>query len=88
MNQLNKIIETTKETIKKSSSFRSISSLEEDFEKYKKRGFIEAISTKVSKKETAIIAEIKKASPSKGLIGRILSQKRLQRIMRQMALPL
>ena len=33
MNQLNKIIETTKETVKKSSSYRSISSLEEDFEK-------------------------------------------------------
>ena len=68
MNQLNKIIETTKETIKKSSSYRSISSLEEDFEKYEKRGFVEVISKKVSTKETAIIAEIKKASPSKGLI--------------------
>ena len=56
MNHLNKIIETTKETVKKSSSFRPISSLEEDFEKYVKRGFIEAISTKVSKEETAIIA--------------------------------
>ena len=33
MNQLNKIIETTKETVKKSSSYRPISSLEEDFEK-------------------------------------------------------
>ena len=42
--------------------------IEEDFEKYEKRGFIEVISTKVSKEETAIIAEIKKASPSKGLI--------------------
>ena len=36
MNQLNKIIETTKETVKKSSSYRPISSLEEDFEKYEK----------------------------------------------------
>ena len=54
MDQLNKIIEKTRETVKKSSSYRSISSLEEDFEKYEKRGFIEAISTKVSKEETAI----------------------------------
>ena len=68
MNQLDKIIEITKETLKKSISFRPISSLEEDFEKYQKRGFIEAISKKVSKEETAIIAEIKKASPSKGII--------------------
>ena len=57
MNQLNKIIETTKETVKKSSSYRPISSLEEDFEKYEKRGFIEAISTKVSREETAIIQQ-------------------------------
>ena len=68
MNQLDKIIEITKETLKKSISYRPISSLEEDFEKYQKRGFIEAISEKVSKEETAIIAEIKKASPSKGII--------------------
>ena len=68
MNQLDVIIESTKETVKKSISFRSIASLEEDFEKYNKRGFEDAIMSRVSKKETAIIAEIKKASPSKGLI--------------------
>ena len=68
MNQLDAIIESTKETVKKSISFRSIASLEEDFEKYNKRGFEDAIMSRVSKKETAIIAEIKKASPSKGLI--------------------
>ena len=77
MNQLDKIIETTKETVKKSSSFRSISSLEEDFEKYKKRGFIESISKKLSNEETAIIAEIKKASPSKGLIRQNFEPKKI-----------
>jgi indole-3-glycerol phosphate synthase len=68
MNQLDVIIESTKETVKKSISFRSIASLEEDFEKYNKRGFEDAIMSRVSEKETAIIAEIKKASPSKGII--------------------
>ena len=77
MNQLSKIIETTKETLKKSSSYRPITSLEEDFEKYQKRGFIEAISKKVSSEEIAIIAEIKKASPSKGLIWEDFEPKKI-----------
>ncbi len=77
MNQLDKIIEITKETLKKSMSYRPISSLEDDFEKYQKRGFIEAISKKVSKEETAIIAEIKKASPSKGIIRKDLEPKEI-----------
>tara|TARA_Y100000992_G_C21199095_1_gene459504 strand:+ start:206 stop:988 length:783 start_codon:yes stop_codon:yes gene_type:complete len=77
MNQLDKIIEITKETLKKSISYRPISSLEDDFEKYQKRGFIEAISKKVSKEETAIIAEIKKASPSKGIIRKDFEPKEI-----------
>ena len=68
MNHLNKIIEITEETVKKSLSSRSVGSLEDDFDKFKKRNFQKVISTKVAKEETAIIAEIKKASPSRGLI--------------------
>ena len=41
MNQLDKIIEITKETLKKSISYRPISSLEDDFEKYQKRGVLD-----------------------------------------------
>ena len=77
MNQLDLIIESTKETVKKSISFRSIASLEEDFEKYNKRGFEDAIMSRVSEKETAIIAEIKKASPSKGLIREDFEPKKI-----------
>ena len=68
MNHLNKIIEITEETVKKSLSSRSVGSLEDDFDKFKKRDFEKVISSKVANEETAIIAEIKKASPSKGLI--------------------
>ena len=77
MNQLDVIIESTKETVKKSISFRSIASLEEDFEKYNKRGFEDAIMSRVSEKETAIIEEIKKASPSKGLIREDFEPKKI-----------
>jgi len=77
MNQLDVIIESTKETVKKSISFRSIASLEEDFQKYNKRGFEDAIMSRVSEKETAIIAEIKKASPSKGLIRKDFEPKKI-----------
>ena len=77
MNQLDLIIESTKETVKKSISFRSIASLEEDFEKYNKRGFEDAIMSRVFEKETAIIAEIKKASPSKGLIREDFEPKKI-----------
>lgn len=77
MNQLDVIIESTKETVKKSISYRSIASLEEDFEKYNKRGFEDAIMSRVSEKETAIIAEIKKASPSKGLIREDFEPKKI-----------
>ena len=77
MNQLDVIIESTKETVKKSISYRSIASLEEDFEKYNKRGFEDAIMSRVFEKETAIIAEIKKASPSKGLIREDFEPKKI-----------
>ena len=86
MNHLNKIIEITEETVKKSLSSRSVGSLEDDFDKFKKRDFQKVISTKVANEETAIIAEIKKASPSRGLIRKDSTLKRLLKNTNQMEL--
>ena len=55
MNHLNKIIEITEETVKKSLSSRSVGSLEGDFDKFKKRDFQKVISTKVAKEELQLL---------------------------------
>ena len=64
MNQLSKILETTKETVKKSIAYRQISSLEEDFEKYNKRAFVNSISDRVSKENKLIYFCLLYTSPS------------------------
>ena len=68
MNILEKIIEETKNTIQKSKMKKSLHNLEELSEQYTKREFIKSIQNKISLNQSAIIAEIKKASPSKGII--------------------
>ena len=68
MNILEKIIEETKNTIQKSKVKKSLHNLEELSEQYTKREFIKSIQNKISLNQSAIIAEIKKASPSKGII--------------------
>ena len=66
---LDKIISTKKEEIASSKAVKSISDLENDIKYFKdRRLFISAIEDKVISKSIAIIAEIKKASPSKGII--------------------
>ncbi len=66
---LNKIIATKHEEIAVAKKTVSIAALNETIAKQTvTRGFAGAIIGKVSKQKSAVIAEIKKASPSKGVI--------------------
>lgn len=68
-NILDKILITKKEEIAASKLVKSIHDLENDIHNNKdKRFFIEAIEKRLKSKDVAVIAEIKKASPSKGVI--------------------
>ena len=68
-NILDKILVTKKEEIATSKLAKSIHDLENDIRNNNdKRPFIKAIEEKFIGKDIAVIAEIKKASPSKGII--------------------
>ncbi|MDD2723185.1 MAG: indole-3-glycerol phosphate synthase TrpC [Methylovulum sp.] len=66
---LQKILDQKTLEVAKRKQSRSIANLEDIAETVTKpRGFAEALQRKVAAKQAAIIAEIKKASPSKGVI--------------------
>lgn len=66
---LKKILDKKAEEVAAKKQRRSIAELEDIAKEVEKpRGFFEAIQRKVNKKQPAIIAEIKKASPSQGVI--------------------
>jgi len=66
---LSQIIRTKREEVAKASAIYSLSDLEQQIPGAPEpRGFEEAIASRVNQGQTAVIAEIKKASPSKGVI--------------------
>lgn len=66
---LDKILATKREEIRLTSSYRSMQDLQREVNSAPPvRNFEEAIRTKIANGESAVIAEIKKASPSKGVI--------------------
>ena len=68
-NILDTIIATKFEEIKDSQKIKSLHQLQDEVKSASQpRGFIKAIETQLSKNKAAVIAEIKKASPSKGVI--------------------
>lgn len=66
---LKKIIERKHEEVKLRQQYRNLYDLEQLFEQHDApRGFTQAIANRVQHKQPAVIAEIKKASPSKGVL--------------------
>ncbi len=66
---LQKILDRKHEEIKERLTHSSLSDLEERISQQDKpRGFTQALSNQIKRKCPAVIAEVKKASPSKGLL--------------------
>jgi indole-3-glycerol phosphate synthase len=65
---LNKILDVKREEIAAAKKVRSVASLEEESSAQSLRDFVLAIENRVQLKKSAVIAEIKKASPSKGVL--------------------
>jgi indole-3-glycerol phosphate synthase len=66
---LNKILATKREEIARDVKLRSLASLRDEARKRKdQRGFAKALHSRVARGDAAVIAEIKKASPSKGVL--------------------
>ena len=69
-NILNKILETKKQEVNEGSKLKDITQLQNEIGALPKcRGFYQAIKAKAESDSPAVIAEIKKASPSKGVIS-------------------
>ena len=67
---LTKILQTKVEEIKVASLKQSLKQLSQQIDGLPNcRGFYQAITEKLNNQQAAVIAEVKKASPSKGLIS-------------------
>ena len=78
---LKRIITTKREEIEHKKSLTSISEMERMFEEtsYDRRGFVDAIRRRIQEGRVGVIAEIKKASPSKGIIRKDLDPGQIAR---------
>lgn len=77
---LEKIIERKKQEVAERIQCASLSTLEKRIDEQDAvRGFVSAVEKKVTQKEAAVIAEIKKASPSKGVIREIFDPEEIAR---------
>ena len=66
---LKKILDRKVVEVAQRSGYKSLKDLEQEFERYGlPRGFTRAMEAKIAQGQAAVIAEIKKASPSKGVL--------------------
>jgi len=66
---LKKILDRKIEEVAERSQYKNLKDLEQEFDRYEQpRGFTNAIVNKINQKKAAVIAEVKKASPSKGVL--------------------
>ena len=68
MNHLEKIIQRTEQRVETLKSTFSRENLQSNGKEYKKRKFVEILHKSSEELRNSVVAEIKKASPSKGII--------------------
>ena len=68
MNHLEKIIQRTEQRVETLKSTFSRENLQSNGKEYKKRKFVETLHKSSEEQRNSVVAEIKKASPSKGII--------------------
>ncbi len=68
MNHLEKIIQRTEQRVETLKSTFSRENLQSNGKEYKKRKFVEILNKSSEELRNSVVAEIKKASPSKGII--------------------
>ena len=71
MNHLEKIIQRTEQRVEILKSTFSRENLQSYEKEYKKRKFVETLNKSSEEQRNSVVAEIKKASPSKGIIRRV-----------------
>ena len=77
---LKKILQFKRSQIKELAKIRSVASFEEEAEGFKHRNFSDKLIRSEQKKQIGVIAEVKKASPSKGILRKNFEAKNIARL--------
>ena len=77
---LKKILQSKRSQIKELAKIRSVASFEEDAEGFKHRNFSDKLIRTEQSKQIGVIAEVKKASPSKGILRKNFEAKNIARL--------
>ena len=77
---LKEILQSKRAQIEELAKIRSIASFEEEAEGFKHRNFSEKLIRSEQSKQIGVIAEVKKASPSKGILRENFEAKNIARL--------